>query len=518
VKRSTSWIAVLPSLVIPACIGLMMYLGMLTLIEQEVIANETVLRYLTGHPVSKITLAMFFIGLASLGMIGANVFEQFSAEQKIRLNDGPVEYEPDYGEQAEHALAEQTEAEESSQRTSATVSPVAKSNNNQAAVQTAIQQGQHLLALPKWMHEHYLWQRMVNALHSVYRSGSARGVDDELKYLADLDLDRQSQRYSLVRILIWATPMLGFLGTVLGISQALGGISVGPENDFQQMMNGLRGSLYVAFDTTALALTLSMVLMFGQFLVDRFESQLLQLVDQRARSEVSTVFAGMLDVETGSLKGPESPIQRELLDVMNTAVKSQTEIWKKTILAAEAAWKSSLSEVSGQVEESLAAAIDSSVYDLAHYLGEAIDRADHSMAHRWEQWQVLLSDNARQLEQQQNRLAEQTRLIQSLLDKGADATPFEPAIATNLHAIEETSRLRETLAELSDVVSGLANETESKPAEIESVPAATELSAEESHEVILPFPSKSKPTENNPGGKGAGDLPEVIIPFPKRAA
>ena len=85
--------------------------------------------------------------------------------------------------------------------------------------------------------------------------------------------------------------MLGFLGTVLGISQALGGIDVGPNNNLQTMMDGLRGNLYIAFDTTALALTLSMLLMFGQFLIDRFETQLLLLVDQRAQGELSRHFS-----------------------------------------------------------------------------------------------------------------------------------------------------------------------------------------------------------------------------------
>ena len=65
---------------------------------------------------------------------------------------------------------------------------------------------------------------------------------------------------------------------------------VGPDNNFQQMMDGLRGSLYVAFDTTALALTLSMVMMFGQFLVERFETQLLVLVDARAKQEIASHF------------------------------------------------------------------------------------------------------------------------------------------------------------------------------------------------------------------------------------
>ena len=60
--------------------------------------------------------------------------------------------------------------------------------------------------------------------------------------------------------------MLGFLGTVVGISGALGGLTVA--SDFEAMLSGLRDKLYVAFDTTALALTLSIVLMFAQFIVN----------------------------------------------------------------------------------------------------------------------------------------------------------------------------------------------------------------------------------------------------------
>ena len=98
--------------------------------------------------------------------------------------------------------------------------------------------------------------------------------------------------------------MLGFLGTVLGISQALGGIQVGPDNDFSAMLGGLRESLYVAFDTTALALVLSIVLMFLQFLVDRFETQLLDIVDARAKDEVQALFKeeAFLDPKTTALE------------------------------------------------------------------------------------------------------------------------------------------------------------------------------------------------------------------------
>ena len=262
-----------------------------------------------------------------------------------------------------------------------------------------------------------------------------------MKYLADVDLDRQEQRYSLVRILIWATPMLGFLGTVLGISQALGGINVGPDNNFQDMMNGLRSSLYVAFDTTALALTLSMVLMFCQFLVDRFESQLLLHVHQRARSEISSQF----DMTEMSDKPAFQKVADELLAVTRESVAKQTETWRQTIRAAEQAWTASLSQVNDQVQVNLSDALDENVSNLAHYLGEAIEKADSAMSHRWEQWQVTLSSNAQLMSQYQRDLADQTVSIKQLMDQASANERYESAIARNQDAIAETAKLRDSL-------------------------------------------------------------------------
>lgn len=433
-KRSSSWIAVLPSLVIPVCFGLMMYLGLSYLIQQGQISNETVLRYLTGHPVSEVTVGMFFIGIASLALIASNLFEQFSNERKITFNS---DADSNGMTNVEALLEADTEETTESGR------PVSEQT---------VELGKQLLDLPKWMHEHYLWQRMVNALHSIYRTNSTTAVEDELKYLADLDLDRQQQRYSLVRILIWATPMLGFLGTVLGISQALGGISVGPDNDFQGMMDGLRGSLYVAFDTTALALTLSMVLMFGQFLIERFESQLLELVDQRAKQEINAQF----DMTVTTADPGYENLAVEFLNASRESIEHQTENWRKTIHAAESSWTASLGDVHDQLKGRLTDALDQSVSNLAHSLGEAIEKADNSMSHRWGQWQVTLSENARLIASYQEQLSNQTLLAQKMLDQGNTEETLQSALEQNRHAVSATAELRQTLEELAHSLAELS--------------------------------------------------------------
>jgi biopolymer transport protein ExbB/TolQ len=394
VKRTKNWFSVLPSLVIPVCLGLSLYLGLLALIDKQILDDETLLRYLTGHPVSKISVGLFLVGCSSLALIGWDVFLQFYGEKRINLAGLSST-----GQESGGSAAGNTEDGRSSE----------------LIAEQAAACSEELLALPIRFREHYLWQRLASGIQSIYRTGSVAKVEEELKYLADLDRDKQQQRYSLVQILIWATPMLGFLGTVLGISQALGGIAVGPDNDFQQMMDGLKGSLYVAFDTTALALTLSMILMFGQFLVDRFESQLLQLVDYRVHYEITQQFD--LSIPSNTLESPDRDLGHRLVAAIELASEKQTSAWERSVMTVGRNWTDAVQSGYQHLDQDLNEAIDFSVSRLARSLEEAIDRADLSMSHRWEQWQVMLSENARQIAKNQGELIAQTQALCHLIEK-----------------------------------------------------------------------------------------------------
>ena len=46
-----------------------------------------------------------------------------------------------------------------------------------------------------------------------------------LRHQSDLDVDTAASGYRTVKLFIWAMPILGFIGTVVGISLAVGGFS-----------------------------------------------------------------------------------------------------------------------------------------------------------------------------------------------------------------------------------------------------------------------------------------------------
>ena len=90
--------------------------------------------------------------------------------------------------------------------------------------------------------------------------------------------------YSVPRILVWAIPLLGFIGTVIGISGAVSGFTgfLNNSGDVEQIKEGIgqvTSNLGLAFDTTLLALFLSVLVMIPLVLVERYESNLLLGID-----------------------------------------------------------------------------------------------------------------------------------------------------------------------------------------------------------------------------------------------
>jgi biopolymer transport protein ExbB/TolQ len=99
-----------------------------------------------------------------------------------------------------------------------------------------------------------------------------------------LDQEHMAGRFTLTRYILYLLPVIGFIGTVEGISKALMNISVvlplvKDLDAFLSNLNGVTSALQIAFDSTLLALFLSAALMLVQTLVYRKSEALLARVD-----------------------------------------------------------------------------------------------------------------------------------------------------------------------------------------------------------------------------------------------
>jgi len=91
--------------------------------------------------------------------------------------------------------------------------------------------------------------------------------------------ESMESRLGMIKYFAWAVPSIGFIGTVIGISNALGGAHkvIGQTSDFQTKgeIQLITGQLGIAFDTTLVALLLSILLVFLIHIISRKEEQLI---------------------------------------------------------------------------------------------------------------------------------------------------------------------------------------------------------------------------------------------------
>ncbi len=119
----------------------------------------------------------------------------------------------------------------------------------------------------------YTWSILLNRMDRMLALWLGNKDVARIATWANAESERDSSSSdsscAVARVLIWAIPILGFIGTVMGLGGAVAGFS-----DFLAGAAGLEAikdaigtvtlGLGMAFDTTLLALVLSVILMFPQ--------------------------------------------------------------------------------------------------------------------------------------------------------------------------------------------------------------------------------------------------------------
>tara|TARA_R110002072_G_scaffold89232_8_gene200098 strand:- start:14743 stop:15537 length:795 start_codon:yes stop_codon:yes gene_type:complete len=99
---------------------------------------------------------------------------------------------------------------------------------------------------------------LLTALHRFRSTRNIQDVSNSIRAICESESERLDSELSMIRYIAWAIPSIGFLGTVRGIGQALGQAHKAVEGDIA----GVTQSLGVAFNSTFVALLISIVVMF----------------------------------------------------------------------------------------------------------------------------------------------------------------------------------------------------------------------------------------------------------------
>lgn len=113
-------------------------------------------------------------------------------------------------------------------------------------------------ALGESQQTYLLPRALLTALHRFRSTRNIQDVSDSVRAICEIESDRLDSELSMIRYITWAIPSIGFLGTVRGIGQALGEANKAVQGDIA----GVTQSLGIAFNSTFVALLISIVIMF----------------------------------------------------------------------------------------------------------------------------------------------------------------------------------------------------------------------------------------------------------------
>ncbi|MCA8999730.1 MAG: MotA/TolQ/ExbB proton channel family protein [Planctomycetaceae bacterium] len=299
--------------------------GLYLILPSIPVGRDLLTRYLSSHPLEYVLSALFLTGLSIISIKALMLVREYRAFRALReFGDGSAET---------FAIA----AERYSQRAA---------------------------EFPRSLCDTYWGRRLIHLQSFFDGQKSGDGLHDHVSYLADAESERLHASHSLLQTVIWAIPILGFLGTVMGITLAIANVT---PDQLDSSLDEVTGGLAVAFDTTAVALTFSLVLGFASLFIKRAEEQLLTQIDESCRLELHRCFPAASSGEN-PLSETERTIAAELLHRSTSIVDSQTKLWGETVQAIRDQWQSTIEQQRDHLAEAIADGTQTTLGDHAEQL------------------------------------------------------------------------------------------------------------------------------------------------------
>ncbi len=383
IARICEWI-----LGLPLVWGGLTYVAYDLALTSGLVTNWLLHQYTMKHAIERIETGVFFVGCAALVMRLVQLLMQFSVFDRVL-----IEATPAGGQRVEDCdrLMEQ------------------------------------LTALPARLQRTYVVRRLSDALSFVQRKGSADELAGQLRHFEELESIQIQSGYALVRMIIWVIPILGLLGTVIGITIAVANLD--PQT-LEESMTKVTHGLGVAFDHTATALALTMILMFAKTGVERVEDRLLARTDERMAAELTGRFQ-----ETGVHHDPNVAVVRrmseQVIEACEALAARQAEVWRSTIDATHQQWADVSVATGTIVRDSLSASIKENLDLHARLLNDGVqkhaDRLSTSAALHADKLDRSSQDNVKRLREGLERLAD--LLVDALQRHGEVLTASEKELA-----------------------------------------------------------------------------------------
>jgi biopolymer transport protein ExbB/TolQ len=136
--------------------------------------------------------------------------------------------------------------------------------------------------LPPAQRDSVLPRVLAAALKRFGATGNVQDASQMVHNVCESENNRLDAELSILRFSVWVTPALGFVGTVRGIGLALQGAELAVKGDTSAVTSGLG----ISFNSTLVALMLSIVLMYILHEIQLAQERLVLDVENYAEEEL----------------------------------------------------------------------------------------------------------------------------------------------------------------------------------------------------------------------------------------
>tara|TARA_Y100000588_G_scaffold237994_1_gene251708 strand:+ start:1696 stop:2976 length:1281 start_codon:yes stop_codon:yes gene_type:complete len=386
------------------------------------IASDLLNRYFCSHPLEYATATLFFVGMAVLVMRATVCYRDMRASRGVGLpsqDDSPLEM---------GSLARATT----------------------------------LLGLSSQWPDCRRGQRLAELCTFVTKRGGGAGLAEHGRFLADQAAERLHESYSLVRTITWAVPILGFLGTVVGITMAIANVT--PEQ-LDTSLGEVTDGLAVAFDTTALALTLSLLLVFASNATQRVEQSNLSGIESWSLREVAPLLAES-EGSGGPLRNAEQQAARKMLAESEAAIQRQADLWEQSLEGLRERWVDTLQRQTTEFESTLSQGLDQGLVDhdrklemlrkewlgACHQVTDGLvtqsDRFAESLSSGVGDCVTAINQATEAVRDQLGQLQHQSELLLKVIEREEQLVGLEERLAANLEAVRTAEAFEQSLMSL----------------------------------------------------------------------
>ncbi len=231
------------------------------------------------------------------------------------------------------------------------------------------------------------------------------------------------------------------------------------ENVMAQALSGLG----LKFDTTALALALSMVLMFVHFFVDRMSNSFQEQVSLRTQEELMGRFQAVAKGPDGQLAAVRQ-MAETVIQVADRLVRQQVELWQASLEAAGSRWMQMSKSAGDTLQGSLAGALKESLQSHARELAAAEQAAMQHGRNSWEKVFQTQSQSMQNTAALQEAVSRQAVVLERTVQAVGEIARLEDALNRNLASLSGAKHFEQTVASMAAAISLLNAKLTDTPA------------------------------------------------------